>query len=60
MRTFVSDISKKEFPVTEKVSARTMQEKIDHFIQDQQLEFMEIQKKQIELLNYLIEKSESV
>jgi uncharacterized membrane protein len=37
---------------------RNLQEKIDHFIMDQQQELLELQKVQIEMMNQIIKKVE--
>ena len=52
--------SKKDYMINLKseLEIRTLHEKIDHFIMDQQQELLELQKTQIELMNDILKKVE--
>jgi uncharacterized membrane protein len=54
------DRSKKDYMINLKseLEIRTLHEKIDHFIMDQQQELLELQKDQIEMMNDILKKVE--
>ena len=54
------DRSKKDYMINLKseLEVRTLHEKIDHFIMDQQQELLELQKDQIEMMNDILKKVE--
>jgi uncharacterized membrane protein len=54
------DRSKKDYMINLKseLEIRTLHEKIDHFIMDQQLELLELQKVQIEMMNDILKQIE--
>jgi len=55
------DRSKKDYMINLKseLEIRTLHEKIDHFIMDQQQELLELQKDQIEMMNDILKKVEN-
>jgi uncharacterized membrane protein len=54
------DRSKKDYMINLKseIEIRTLHEKIDHFVMDQQQELIEIQKVQIEMMNNILKQLE--
>jgi uncharacterized membrane protein len=54
------DRSKKDYMINLKseLEIRTLHEKIDHFIMDQQQELLELQKVQIEMMNSILKQVE--
>jgi uncharacterized membrane protein len=54
------DRSKKDYMINLKseIEIRTLHEKIDHFIMDQQQELIELQKVQIEMMNDILKQVE--
>jgi uncharacterized membrane protein len=56
------DRARKDYMINLKseLEIRTLHEKIDHFIVDQQQELLEIQKIQIEMMNNILEKVKNI